>query len=257
VRRRSRMPRRGVRLCEEQASRTPLRGVRAAECSGDARRRKSRTPLRGVRAAECSGDARRRKVRRRSRTPRRGVRLCEEQASRTPLRGVRAAECSGDARRRKGRRRNRTPRRGVRLCESKRVARLSAARKRGRGSFRYSRALRWSAVWPEVRVQSSGFRGFLDPFFVTERASTLHAPRSTLYAPRKSGQRQVPARSAFDSRMDPNWPFWELAKLRASGDRPSGPSPTAQSEPGPSFRPDYQTHTDRISRDVPADCQNV
>jgi hypothetical protein len=52
-------------------------------------------------------------------------------------------------------------------------------RKRGRGSFRYSRALRSSAVWPEGRVQSSGFRGFLDPCFVTERASTLYALRST------------------------------------------------------------------------------
>jgi hypothetical protein len=45
---------------------------------------------------------------------------------------------------------------------------------RGRGSFRSFRVFGWSAAWPEGVVQSLGFRGFLDPCFVTERASTLH-----------------------------------------------------------------------------------
>ena len=93
-----------------------------------------------------------------------------------------------------------------------------------------------------------------------ERLSRFSRPllrdRTGVHAPRKSGQRQGPARSAFDSRVDPNWPFWELAKPRASGDRPSGPSPTPKVSQGcqlqtgsPNARgPDFARRTGRLPK---------
>ena len=81
---------------------------------------------------------------------------------------------------------------------------------RGRGAFRQFRGFGWSAAWPDGVVQSSGFRGFLDLCFATERASTLYASSDSGKFP--LAQRLIDARNpmcgAEEGQVESNRSGW-------------------------------------------------